>query len=115
MDEDFDFGDDIFMRTDVYGNYEIENTCYETYPCKHYVINKQTGEKRMMSGDDIFCLLRDNGFNCEHFDEYSEYVRGIEHPTEEEMREDERREKMWRSAQERRQKWAVHSSGHIAV
>ena len=22
---------------------------------------------------------------------------------------------LWRSAQERRQKWAVHSSGHIAV
>ncbi len=107
MDEDFDFefdfGDDIFTRTDVYGNYEIENMCYETYPCQHYVTNKQTGERTMMSGNDIFCLLRDNGFNCEHFDEYREYVRRIEHPTEEEMRENERRKKRWEEAIKRQE------------
>jgi len=49
--------------------FEIESSCYHTYPCQHYV--KINGERKSMSGTEIytFCIENDLPID-EHFQQY---------------------------------------------
>ena len=52
------------------GNFNISNLCFETYPCKHHVKIDDSNEGTMMYGDDIYCMLAQNGFHDKHFECY---------------------------------------------
>ena len=61
----------------TYGNYEISNICLESYPCQHYVIDKKTGNKKLLLGTDILALLdKENIKNITdtHFEMYRKPV-----------------------------------------
>jgi len=42
------------------GDFKISKLCYQTFPCKHVVINKKYNTKRILSAPDIHVLLEDN-------------------------------------------------------
>lgn len=90
-----------FNKFTVAGNYEIYDLCLETYPCKHSVKNTVTGEMSIMSGAEIFILLKDMEKSDEHFDIYAEYIRKRDHPTPEEIYERENRETRLQEQNER--------------
>ena len=70
------------------GKYKISTLCLQTYPCKHYVVDTEKGNDiGTLSGDRIFCMLRDEGISDPYFDEYAEFVRKRENPTPEELAE----------------------------
>ena len=38
------------------GKYQISTLCYQSMPCKHYVIND--GKLKLIGGDEIFLMLK---------------------------------------------------------
>jgi len=47
------------MSVVTYGIYEIsDNDCKKTWPSKHRVTKKDTGETRIMLGTDIFLFIK---------------------------------------------------------
>jgi len=65
--------------TTLYGKYEITNICRESadvhYPCRHYVRNTETNNTTLMGGDEIYCLLLNEGFRSIHFDHYKTRIK----------------------------------------
>ncbi len=51
--------------------FEISSFCMESYPCKHYVENTETGKTTIMDGIAICKLLTDAGLSRPHFNEYN--------------------------------------------
>lgn len=84
----------VNIDTDNYrtvGQYLISKTCKKLYPCRHEVIDTQTGTEVGMSGTAIYTMLLKDGLSDSHFDEYKEYIRKQEHPTPEEIAETQKR------------------------
>jgi len=75
------------------GKYEISDLCLLTYPCQHFVTNTETGEASRMSGDKIFCMLRDEKLSHPHFAPFAECVIKRDNPTPEEIAERDARKK----------------------
>jgi hypothetical protein len=48
-------------------HYKIEKQCYEANPCSHYVIDTETGLCKLMSGKNIFLILRKYNTHFPHF------------------------------------------------
>ena len=56
---------------------KIDQMCFETYPCKHYV-TLESGEKVFMTGDKIYGLCFENSTSINpHF----EIVNAKKHPS----------------------------------
>jgi hypothetical protein len=53
-----------------------------------------------MSGDKIYCILRDNNLSDNHFDGYAEYIRKRDNPTPEEITERQEKQRRLQEAQE---------------
>lgn len=92
--------------------YYISMTCMQTYPCKHYVKTSFSEKPRMMSGSEIYLMLKAKTDKVDsHFKQYSELVRCRTSPTPEEIAEDEaelnRREETASRQQEERAKREV--------
>jgi hypothetical protein len=49
------------------GSYRIEKRCYDANPCRHYVIDTENGSCKLMTGKDIFNILRDHEIVIPHF------------------------------------------------
>ncbi len=84
------------------GNYNISELCLETYPCKHYVMDCDGGNCRLLKGDEIYRLLKKDGIqNDPHFKMYEEgyslkgyfnFLRAGEHmQTIAELREEQKK------------------------
>lgn len=58
-------------RADYYysetGPYRIEKHCYDANPCRHYVLNSETGLYKLMSGKEIYKILLENDTFIPHF------------------------------------------------
>ena len=56
------------------GNFKIGNACHLCFPCKHTIIETSSdgvdGTEKLMSGDDIYVLLKNNGLSHVHFNRY---------------------------------------------
>lgn len=58
-----------------YGNYNVDDFCIETYPCRHKVVNNITGETKVMSGDAIYRLFTEKNIQVpRHFMGYARFV-----------------------------------------
>lgn len=68
------------------GTIEISNMCLQSYPCKHFILFNN-GEEKIMSGDKIFTLLKENQLSDEHFCCYEEFIRKRDFPTFKEIYE----------------------------
>lgn len=66
------------------GKYEISDMCLESYPCQHY-IRLENKTARLMSGADIYCLFKSEGLSDPHINQYAEFVRQRDFPTEAEI------------------------------
>jgi hypothetical protein len=84
---------DLFNAYRTVGKYKISDLCLQSYPCQHYVTNTETGKSGRLFGDEIYCMLRDDGISDEHFDKYAEFIRKRDNPTPEEIAQYEAREK----------------------
>lgn len=72
----------------IVGKYEISNMCNKTYPCKHHIKNMETGEvQTYVLGDKIYEMLKADGISDPHFNEYKEFIRKRDNPTQEEIQE----------------------------
>ncbi len=60
---------DLTKYTD-YGKYRISNICLQSYPCQHYVIDKESGEERRLFGTDVLRLLDKENIQSSHFEIY---------------------------------------------
>ena len=49
------------------GPYKIEKNCYEASLCKHYVINTENGLYELMSGKEIYKIIKKYDVNIPHF------------------------------------------------
>jgi len=54
-------------------NYEISCLCMESYPCQHSVKNKKTNIVKVMSGVEIYEMLKKENIFLEHFNEYADW------------------------------------------
>lgn len=59
------------------GKFKIGNACHLCFPCKHTIIELSNdgdgidGPEKLMSGDDIYYLLKNNGLSHVHFNRYA--------------------------------------------
>jgi hypothetical protein len=84
--------------------YEIGECCYGTdtyhgHLCKHYIkyIGWNPFHQKINGryfGREIYKILKKDGITDEHFEQYKEYIRRTEHPTEEEKKEDKERHEL---------------------
>lgn len=90
----------LILPTDTMGDYEIEQTCFNsTYPCKHWIKYKKRA--KLMTGDKIYTLLKNKKMTHTHFEKYGEYIRKRDFPTPQEMEEQEQeRERLLKRQQE---------------
>lgn len=88
----------------IIGKYQISGGCFLSYPCIHDVTNTETGQRSQISGDKIFCMLRDDGLSDAHFDKYAEYIRKRDNPTSEELEEREANKKRLEQSHEEQRK-----------
>lgn len=86
------------------GKYEISEFCLQTYPCKHHFTNTENGIASTMTGDKIFCILRDDGLSHPHFNSYAEFIRKRDNPTPEEIYEKETHQKKMAEMREQQRK-----------
>jgi hypothetical protein len=56
------------------GPYQISTICLQTYPCQHNVIFPD-GTHRLMYGDKIYTMLREDNLSDSEFDKYAEFIR----------------------------------------
>jgi hypothetical protein len=90
------------------GEYMIDEGCFLTYPCKHYIKSKDDygSTLKLHLATDIFKKLQAKGLTHEHFEYCREIIRKQENPTPEEIAEaqaaEEERE---RKRVEQEQKW----------
>ena len=49
------------------GPYKIEKHCYEANPCRHYVLNVENGFYSLMTGKEIFIILKKYNLKLPHF------------------------------------------------
>lgn len=53
--------------------FEIDDVCYESYPCQHYV--KIKGKRQMIDGVKIYKYCKDNNITVpRHFEGYAEFT-----------------------------------------
>jgi hypothetical protein len=73
---------DINSYRNIGPRYKVSNLCFETYPCEHYVIadGKSLG---LLFGDEIYCMLSQDGLSDDHFSEYAEFAREIQQQQQE--------------------------------
>lgn len=55
------------------GDYYISNCINTRFPCQHYV-KYQNGNRILLCGDQIYCMLKLEGLSDPHFDEYIQPV-----------------------------------------
>jgi hypothetical protein len=77
------------MQIEINGKqYMVDmNMCLETYPCQHYVRNIDDNTFCIMSAVDIYNILKKQGIKHDHFEQYTEWIRRCNNPTQEEIDE----------------------------
>lgn len=70
------------------GKYSITGICLQTYPCQHWVTNKETNKVNLMWGDQIYTMLSKERLSHPHFTMYAEYIRKRDKPTLKEIYEE---------------------------
>lgn len=63
----------------VCGSYDIQHLCYQSFPCQHYVRKCGGGDAdwRLISGKEIFSLLKKDGVSDPHFDKYKKITNPL--------------------------------------
>lgn len=84
--------DEFLNKTWNIGHYKIQEFCMESFPCQHCIEDTRTGKIFRLRGDEIFVMLRNDGFSHPHFEYCREIVRKKERPTAEEIAESIRNE-----------------------
>lgn len=71
------------------GNCQISNLCLQSFPCKHYFRESRHGTWQMLSATSIYKILDKKGLSDPHFEYCKQIIRRLEHPTAEEIEQDE--------------------------
>lgn len=69
------------------GPYQISNRVKKVYPPIHTVIDMRNGETRQRSGPAIYEMLLAEGISDSHFNQYADFIRKRDYPTEKEIAE----------------------------
>jgi hypothetical protein len=68
---------DVISYRNIGPRYKVSDLCFQSYPCRHYVM--VDGKLPiLMSGDTIYCMLAREGLSDDYFSEYAEFAKGRE-------------------------------------
>lgn len=93
------------------GEYMIDEGCFLSYPCQHYIKSKNNygSTLKLHHATDIFKKLEAKGLTHEHFEYCREIIRKKENPTPEDIAEAQAaKNEMERKIEEQEQKRKEH-------